>query len=571
MFETEPVDCAGPARRWGVSPLIAQLLINRGIAPEGSPRDFLEPRLADLLPPEQLGGAVQAAERIAGAVRDKQRIVLYGDYDVDGTTGVAILWHMLTALDADVSYYVPHRVDEGYGLHLEAVRKLAEGGAQLIVSIDCGITAVEVAEDLARRGVSLIITDHHQPPAQLPPAKAIVHPTVGKPCPNPDLCGAGVAFKLAWAIALQFSKTDRVAPKFQALLMDLLPLAAMGTIADVVSLTGENRIIAKHGLRGLRRTPFAGLAALMKQAGLGDGPISGHDVGFKLGPRINAAGRMGHARLAIELLTDASASRAREIALYLEDHNRSRQSTERKITKQVHERIAREGLAGDARRAIVIADKGWHSGVLGIVAARLVDRYHRPAIVIGLDGERGQGSGRSIKHFDMHDALSGCAEHLLSFGGHKMAGGLKIESSQVGAFTEAFVELAGQRLTGEDMVPKLRLDAEASLDQLDMETTSLIAGLGPFGPGNPKPVLASHWLDLAEEPRCIGRSGDHLAAVFRENGKQIRGVGFGFASAIEDLKHHRRCRVAFEPTINEFRGRRTVEMHILDLKFPENS
>lgn len=610
VCEAEPVDCSGAARRWGVPPLVAQLLINRGIAPTASPADFLEPRLKDLHPPDALGGATQAARQIVDAVRAKRRIVLYGDYDVDGTTGVAILWHVLTAIDADVSYYVPHRVDEGYGLNLHAVRKLADDGAALIVSVDCGISAAEVAEDLARRGVSLIVTDHHQPPPELPCADVIVHPEIGAAYPNRNLCGAGVAFKLAWAIAQCVSKSERVSPKFQSLLMDLLPLAALGTIADVVSLTGENRIIAKHGLTGLRRTRFVGLRALMEQSGLADGRISGYDVGFKLAPRINAAGRMGHARLAVELLTRADERRAREIALYLEDHNRTRQRTERTISKEAKETIERRGLAGDARRAIVLASSGWHAGVLGIVASRIVDRYHRPAIVIGLNGDEGQGSGRSIRHFDLHGALSGCADHLLSFGGHKMAGGLKIESRRVNAFAEAFVALAGRSLTGEDLVPRLRLDAEASLDELNMETASMISGLGPFGEGNPKPVLASKWLELADEPRCIGQRGDHISAVFREcangersddgaglpiaaargggnghgavprnrggngvvssrcNGVRIRGVGFGLAPMIEDLKHHRRCRVAFEPTINEFNGRRTVEMHILDIKFP---
>ena len=561
-------DCAELAQLWGVPTLIAQLMINRGVETDGDGGGFLSPLLKNLHPPSALPGATLAAERIVEAIREKRKIVLYGDYDVDGTTGVAILWHILTAAGADVSFYVPHRVEEGYGLHLAAIKRLLDDGAQMIVSVDCGITAVEVAQFLHKAGVALIITDHHTPQEHLPQADAIVHPTVGGTYPNPHLCGAGVAFKLAWAIAQRFCGAERVDPVFRELLKELLALAALATIADAVPLVGENRIIAKHGLRGLATSKLPGVQALIDSAGLTGSSISGTDAGFTLAPRINAAGRMGHARLAVELFTRANAERAREIAMYLDGHNRARRSTERKISKQARAMVEDGNLAGDARRAIVLASDAWHAGVIGIVASRLVERYQRPTVLIALSNGEGQGSARSIEHFNLADALCVCGEHLISYGGHAMAAGLRIDAARVDAFTEAFVAHANQTLTGEDLIPKLRLDAEVTLDALTIPTTEAIVGLGPFGLGNPKPTLSTAWVELAAEPRCVGSNGEHLQASFLQNGVRMKGIGFGMASGIEDLKHHRRCRVAFEPMINEFRGRRSVEMRLIDLQFP---
>jgi len=568
MISAPSPDCEALATRLRVPSAIAQVLINRGLSLDGTGEAFLLPQLKDLHPPELLPGASEAAVRIVDAIRAKTKIVLYGDYDVDGTTGVAILWHTLRQAGGEVTFYVPHRIDEGYGLNLEAVKRLVEDGAGMIVSVDCGITAVDIAKVLKDAGVTLIITDHHAPHAELPDAAVIVHPSVGGAYPNPHLSGAGVAFKLAWAIAQRLSGADRVAPEFRELLKELLPLAAIGTIADVVPLVGENRIIARHGLSALPSSSLPGLRLLIESAGLSNGKISGYDVGFKLAPRINAAGRMGHARLAVELFTRADADRAREIALYLEEHNRSRQATERQIAKQAYEMIEKGNLASDARRAIVLASPGWHAGVIGIVAARVVGRYHRPTVMIALNNGEGQGSARGIQHFDLADALSSCSRHLLAHGGHAMAAGLRIAADRVDAFTEAFVAEANNRLTGDDLVDKLRLDAEVPLKEMTLPTAEAIVGLGPFGIGNPKPKFATDWLDLAYEPRCVGANQDHLQVSFQQNGTRIKGIGFGLGSAIEDLKQHRRCRVAFEPIINDFNGRRSVEMQILDFQFP---
>ncbi len=556
------------ARSCQIPPLVAQLLINRGLNDESKSHSYLAPPLRDLHPPDLLPGNQQASQVIVQAVRDKVKIVIYGDYDVDGTTGLAILWHILHKAGAEVTFYVPHRIEEGYGLNLEAVNRLIDSGVGLIITVDCGITAVEVADEIRKKKIKLVITDHHEFTKPLPHAEAIVHPALDDSYPNPHLCGAGVAFKLAWSIAQNLSGQDKVTSEYRDLLMELMPLAALGTIADVVPLIGENRILARHGLRTLPKSKIPGVQALIASAGLTGDRISDYDVGFKLAPRINAAGRMGHARLAAELFTRADENRAHEIAMYLEDQNKARQATERKITKRACELIEAHDLASDARRAIVLACEGWHPGVVGIVASRIVDRYHRPAVIIALTNGKGQGSARSIKHFKLSEAFSACSEHLISYGGHAMAAGLNIESDKVEAFTEAFVAVANQRLTGDDLVETLRIDAEVVLEEMTLGTVSVISEMGPFGAGNPKPRLATRWVELAGEPRCVGRNEAHLQASFMDGGVQMRAIGFGLGDKIEDLKQHRRCRVAFEPMINEFRGNRSVEMQILDLQFP---
>ncbi len=631
------------AKLWGVPPLVAQLLHNRGVRDAEAAGRFLSPSLKGLHAPALLPGAMRAADIIADAVRAGRRIILYGDYDVDGITGVAILWRLLTAARANVGFYVPSRLDEGYGLHADAACTLADEGAELIVTVDCGVTGIEAAEALRRRGVPLVITDHHEPASTLPFAEAIVHPSLGAqravgrravrqravgqlselprvsqvsdlrartspnddgtrsssescltggssescptthgsslgrsqscptdgsaPYPNPNLSGSGVAFKLAWAIAQRLSGADRVTPELRETLMDCLPLAALGTIADVVPLVDENRILARHGLAMLPDTRHAGLMALLESAGLKDAAIGGFDVGFKLAPRLNAAGRMGHARLAVELLTRASMDRAREIARVLEGENRTRQTVERQVFHQACERIESDRMAADSRHAIVVEGQGWHAGVIGIVAARVVDRYHRPAFLIALDGDRGQGSGRSVAAFDLNEALTACGEHLLSYGGHAMAAGLKIHADRIGAFREAFVQTANQRLTPADLQPRLALDGVIALAELTRAAVDAIDAMEPFGQGNARPRFATDWIELAAEPRGVGQDGTHLQAVFRQNGAQIKAIGFGLAGHLEDLKQHRRCRAAVEPMISRFNGRESVEMRLLDLQF----
>lgn len=558
------------AAAWSVPSLLAQLLLNRGVDTPETARVFLNPKLSSLLPPDSLPGAMDAARIIVDAVNNQRRIVVYGDYDVDGITATAILWRLLRLIGGKTSFYVPHRIDEGYGLNSDAVTALADDGAELIITVDCGINSVEAATLARQRGVQLIITDHHQFSTTPADADAVVHPQLSGDPSRADahLSGAGVAFKLAWAIGMVRAGGDRVGADVRDFLTHVLPLAALGTIADVVPLTGENRILARSGLARIRECPFAGVQAMLDKCQLTGGHVRDEDVAFKIAPRLNAAGRMGHARLAIELLINDDPNRAGEISAYLDDHNRARQSTERKLTRQVCEMVETNRLDGDAQRAIVLAGENWHAGVIGIVAAKLVDRYRKPAVLISLENGTGQGSARSIHGFKLHEALEKCGEHLISHGGHAMAAGLRIKSDAVEAFTEAFVRVADNTLSGAALRPKLQLDAEIELDQLDYHTTRDITNLGPFGQSHPRPRFASGWLELADEPRCVGKRGDHVQLSLRENGSIMKAIAFRAVEHVDALQTHRRCRVAFEPIINDFRGQSRVELQVVDFKYP---
>lgn len=554
------------AARLQVDPLIAQCLLNRGVACAEEARRHLNPSLNDLLPPEDLPGAEQAARRIAQAVRDDRPIVIYGDYDVDGTAGTAILWHVLTLAGARVGWYIPHRLEEGYGLNRDALNTLADEGARLVVTVDCGITAVEEARVARERGVELIITDHHTPGPEAPEA-LIVHPQMGDGYANPWLCGAGVALKLAWALARELSGALRVEPAFRNFLRDAVSLVALATIADVVPLTGENRILAHHGLAALPRTGLSGLRALIDVSGLADARrLSSYDVGFRLAPRMNAAGRMGHARLVVELLTRASPERCVEIARYLDEQNRRRQNTERQILEQACRMVEQRGMDRDSCRGIVLASPEWHAGVVGIVAARLVERFGRPTILIAVEDGLGQGSGRSREPFHLYEALNQCREHLTAFGGHARAAGVKLPSQAIDAFTEAFIEVANRRLTARDLVGRLRLDAEVPLHRFTEPVVEQIHRLGPFGEGNPRPRFATPCVEVLGEPRVVGRQQNHLQFTVRDEQAVRKCIAFDGVRWHEMLTGARRCRLAVEPIINEFRGERRVEMQVIDIR-----
>lgn len=555
------------AREARIAPLLAQLLLNRGITTAAAVRPFLAPDFKALLPPETLPGAVEAAARLAAAARARRPIAIYGDYDVDGVTGTTILWHALRLAGADVRFYIPSRLEEGYGVNAEALDKLAADGARVVVTVDCGITACAEAEHARRLGLELIVTDHHEPGDALPAAAAIAHPTAWGRSANPDLSGAGVALKIAWALARHVSGSSRVGDAFREYLQDASALAALGLVADVVPLTGENRVITSYGLRHLRQTRNPGLRALIEVSGLtGKAAYDDYDVGFRLAPRLNAIGRMGHARLAVELFTQADAGRAREIAATLDAQNRRRQDVERQMLAQAEELVAARGFDRESCRGIVLASPDWHAGVLGIVAARLVDRFRRPTFLIALEGGQGQGSGRSVRHFPLHEVLRACAPHLLSHGGHAMAAGIRLRADQVPPFTEAFLAEAARRLTPQDLRRRLDLDDEVQLADLTTETAAAIQQMAPFGEGNPRALLASTPVELVDEPRPVGRGGAHLQFTVRDGNTYRKAIAFGRGGRAAQLAEHRRLRVAFEPIVNEWNGRRTAELRVVDWK-----
>lgn len=579
------------AARLRTSPLIAQILLNRGISLEEDCRNFLAPTLKLLHEPEEIPGVAAAAPRIARAIRDGEKLVIYGDYDVDGITATAILWHAIRRLGGQADYYIPHRIEEGYGLNPAAIAEICERGAKLIISVDCGATAIETANVARDRGVDLIITDHHEfsrsqepvagsreqelqaGPAgapSLPNCFAIVHPRLPaeKPYPNPHICGAGVAFKLAWAVGKAISGNAKVNDDFRDFLMEALALTALGTIADVVPLVGENRVIARFGLGSVKRSKLIGVRALIATANLTGADLDSYHVGFLLAPRLNAAGRMGHAQLAVEMLTHADENRAKEIATYLESQNKLRQQTERKILDLALAQAAELKLDTDEHHAIVLGAPGWHAGVIGIVASRIVDRFHKPTIMVAMNEDGiGQGSGRSIAGFHLASALSACTNCLESHGGHEMAAGLKVRAEKFEEFRAAFLAHAKQMLNTEQLAPKLMLDADAELSSVNLALVNDLARLGPFGQGNRKPLLRCKNVELAGPPKPVGKDGQHLQLFLKQNGTHMKAIAWRAADLLDRLKSGTRVDVAIEPTINEWNGMTYVEVQVKDLQF----
>ncbi len=563
------------ARAAGIPAVVARLLICRGISDPQVAKSFLSPKLSELREPQRLPGCGQAAEIIHQAIAEGRRIVIYGDYDVDGVTGTALLWKCIKMLGGDVGYYVPHRVDEGYGLNHDAVRLLADQKASLLVTVDCGIASVDEAQTAKQCGLELIITDHHQPGQALPEAAAIVHPALpGSAYPFAGLSGAGVALKLAWAICQKASGAKKVGPRMRTFLVQAVGLAAMGTVADVVPLVDENRTLVMHGLSVLKEQPGPGLEALMKIAQVHDKPaISSEDVAFSLGPRINAAGRLGQASLAVELLVTDRADRAEELAQYVDQLNVDRQSLERRIMLAANKQV-KEHFDAQNDAALVLADREWNPGVIGIVAGRLADKYHRPVILIAwnrLGAKPGVGSARSVPGFDLHAALAACDEHLVSHGGHAAAAGLKIEENKLDAFRRDFCQHAAEEINEHNRTAELRIDAEASLSEFTFQTFDQMEQLAPFGQSNARPMLCATGVRLAEPPRAIGSGGRHLSIKLTQHDVTLRAVAFGGGDWAEELTAlDGPIDVAFRPVINTFRGRRSVELHMVDWQVTES-
>ncbi len=569
FLEHDPDRIARLEAQASISPILAQLLLGRGITDATDVRTFLDVKLTGLRDPDLLPGLSGAADRIHAAIAARQRIVIYGDYDADGMTATGLLHNCLRLLGADVGYYVPNRLDEGYGLNDEALRQLAKRGAAMIISVDCGIGSTVQAETAKQLGLQLIITDHHELGPELPDAAAIVHPRLpGYDYPFGGLCGAGVAFKLAWALCQRASNAQKVSPPMREFLLAAMGLAAMGTVADVVPLIDENRILVHHGLTSLHQASLPGLAALLQVTELHNKPrLTSEDIGFTLAPRLNAAGRLGQAQLGVELLTTQSADRGKALAEYIHQLNSSRESLERSMTLAAS-KMAKEQFDPENDPALVLAWVGWHPGIIGIVAGRLAEKHHRPVIMIALDGVGGRpgtGSARSAGGVDLHRALSACSRHLLGFGGHAAAAGLKIDEANVDAFRAEFCDFVASERSEAGRVAEVRIDAEAPFSQLTLRTVEQIEKLAPFGAGNPRPVLCASSVALAEPPRRMGGGERHMSARLSQHGVTIRSVAFGQGDWVEELAQQPGpLDVAYRPVINDFRGQRNVELHIVD-------
>jgi single-stranded-DNA-specific exonuclease len=557
------------ATELGVSPLLAELLLRRGIEDATDGRAFLRPNLKDLHDPSLLPDADAAADRLHRAVRERERIVVYGDYDVDGVTATVLLLRFLRLVGADAGFYVPDRLTEGYGMNLAAIRRLAAEGTRVLISVDNGTTShAEIA--LARElGMAVIVTDHHEPGPELPAAEAVVNPKrADSRYPTTALCGVGVAFKIAWAVARRFSEAKKVSPELREFLLDAMALVAMGTVADVVPLTGENRVLVRHGLRALEATRSPGLRALIDVSGLGDTPLRASHIGFRIGPRINAAGRMARASAAIELLLSDSFQESLEVAQKLNEENRARQELEQRIHVGARERVLAEAAPVPGRGgAIVLGDDDWHPGVIGIVASRLVDEFHRPCVLIAFDGETGRGSGRSIPGFDLHEALSVKPELMIGFGGHAFAAGMEIHRDRLPELRESLDARARELLRPEHLVREVRMDAEIALGDLTLPVVRELEMLAPHGEGNPTPRLVVRGLRVAGRTRRVGREGAHLALHVTDGTASRRAIAFGAGPRESEVRETADdLALVFTPGVNDWNGREEVELVVRDFR-----
>ncbi len=550
-----------------VSALLAQVLINRGITEPEAASAFLRPKLTDLIRPEEMPGVKDALKIISQAVKTGQKIMLYGDYDVDGITGVSILWQILKNFTENVDFYIPHRIDEGYGLNDEALRTIAKTGAELLITVDCGISACDSVRTACQLGMKVIITDHHLPGRELPDAEAIVHPILDEEYANQHCCGAMVAYKLAWAIADEFSNGSRLPDELREFMLNATSLAAMGTIADVMDLRNENRALTHYGLKALPHCKLCGVQALIESAKLTGQGLDSYHIGFRLAPLLNAAGRMGHARLAVELLTNKNSTRAMQIAQYLKEQNEQRRKYERKIFKQACRIITERQLNHPDRKTIVLAGENWHGGVIGIVASKICEKFYRPTIMIDSSNGTAKGSGRSVPGFDIHKAITACAEHLDAFGGHEMAAGVSLQTENIEHFAAAIEAYAQQNLSFENTIDTLNIDAETPLSTFRETAVQELSLLEPFGQGNPAPMFAARGVRLASPPRKVGANGDHLQLAVTDNASTLRCIGFGMGKFEKKLIENDFFNIAFEPQINTYNGNSSVQLVLKDIHF----
>ncbi len=554
------------ARLLTVPPLVARLLWLRGIRTESRARRFLSPRLADLSPPEGLPDLDRATERLARALRAGERIAVCGDYDVDGMTGTALLVRFLRLAGGDVTWSIPDRKKDGYGLSIRAIERLAEDGVRVAVTVDNGSTALEPIKHAVELGMDVIITDHHLPGGEVPPAYAMVNPQMpGGSEDARNLCGCGLAFKLAWAVADRLRGRGVDAGELKSFLRDAMGLVALATVCDVVPLVGENRVLVATGLAALRRSPHPGIQALLEVSDLGRLPLTTEDVGFKLGPRLNAAGRLSKPELVVNLLTETDAARCRQLANELDQANRTRREVEKGVLKQADAQA--QTLLGERdRSALVLWGEGWHVGVVGIVAARMVDKYHRPAAVIGFDGGRGRGSCRTPPALNVHSALGASAEHLESYGGHAAAAGLDITIERAPAFREAFEAAVQHQQEGDAPQKTLEIDIESCADDWNLDTVYAVRRLAPFGQANPEPLVVVRGASVAGKPKLMGAASSHLSFALKQQGGAIRVVGFRQAAHFDLAASGAPLDLAVTPVINEWRGTRSAEFRLVDLR-----
>jgi single-stranded-DNA-specific exonuclease len=537
----------------GVSPLIARLLINRGLTDVSQATTFLNIESQDFYDPFLMDGMQIAVERMNQAIQSKEKVLVFGDYDADGVSATSIMVSGLKKLGADVSYYVPNRFTEGYGPNVPALEQARANGVSLVITVDTGISAHEAAEAARLMGLDYIITDHHEPPPELPDAFVIINPKKpGCTYPFKSLCGAGVAWKFIHALTGELP-------------MELLDLATIGTVADLMPLLDENRLLVAKGLRAIASTRRPGLQALMAVSGIEPQNVTEDDIGFSIGPRINAAGRMDHAYPAIELMLAETMEEAMPLAQSLDDYNRERKNVVDKIAREAY--AVAEQLPDHLKNVLVIAKEHWHEGVVGIACSRVVEANFRPSIVLSIDPETGlaKGSARSIEGFDIFKALSECRDLLLHFGGHEMAAGMTLPQENLPLLAERLNAIALKTLEPEDFIPINHIDQSCRLPEITLPFLDSLGKLAPFGAGNPKPRFAIEMVQLGEIKQ-IGSKKDHLKILFKGDNSTLDGVAFRRGDLFHQVDPEAPISAVGELSINEWNGFRKPQMIIDDLK-----
>lgn len=541
----------------GVSDLISRVLINRDIDSVEKGREFINANLEGMHNPYLMSDMDKAVNRVIDALEEQQKICIFGDYDVDGVTSTCILLKLLNKLESDVIFYLPNRIEEGYGLNKSAIDYLKNQDVDLIITVDCGIRAIDIVDYVNKNNIDIIITDHHECGDIIPNAYAVLNPhRIDCQYPFKELAGVGVAFKLAEAIATELGHRDFI--------FSQLEIVALGTIADIVDLKGENRIIVKQGLEQLEKTENLGLKALMNICGLAEKSISTYSVAFMISPRINAAGRMANASLCVELLLTDDVNRANEISLVLDNNNKERKETEARILKGAIEKIE-ESFDFSSQRIIVLNDENWHTGVIGIVASKLIDKYNLPVILIANDDKIGKGSARSVDSFNIYEAIEKCSDLLVAFGGHELAAGITINIDDLDLFRKKINEVALHMLQGEALVPQLLVDYKLTSKEVNMSTVKEFDILKPFGAGNPTPLFVFRGLKVLKN-KTVGANNNHLLLTLHDGEKEVRGIGFNMGSTNSMLSFGKNIDIICSIDYNLWNNVEQLQLIIKDIK-----
>jgi len=535
---------------------ICRLLAARGYGAPDDAKAYLRPRLDQLHDPRCLMDLDRACERLVRALRENETILVHGDYDVDGICSTTLMVRTLTTLGGNAVPFIPRRLEDGYDLTSAGVRAARECGAKLVVTCDCGTSAHAPIAELQASGIDVIVTDHHLPGGPLPPAFAVLNPKrPGCPSPDKDLAAVGVAFKLALALTRAVGGNENA-------VYAMLDLVALATIADVAPLRGENRVFVRYGLKLLNDPQRPGIRAMIRAAGLEGKSLTAGRVGFILAPRLNAAGRLGSALRGVHLMLASSDHEANPIARELEELNARRQEIDRATLDRACSLVQELDLSSTF--GIVLAEQGWHAGVIGIVASRIVEEFGRPAVLIALEGAEGKGSGRSISAFDLHAGLSECRDLFVRFGGHRSAAGVTIAADRVADFAKRFNDVASSRLTEEDLVPELRVDLEMPFGDATDELESLLRHIEPCGMGNPSPLLVSRGVTVAAPPRVVGKDG--LKVLLHADGRELVALGWGMAPRAKELDVGLSIDVAYRLERDEYQGESRVQARLADFR-----